>query len=192
MELALQMLLGQPAILTLLVVGVAASVAVVALAVRGVRRLDDESAKLVALARSGRADEARIQARQGPRDMAPILAALGGELATPSPRPFVRDLVAALGVSIFPILVMVAAWQSAALANAAERVAGISASFLALSILLPVTFAAATLVITFGRRGARVVRGAAVQLLSRSVKIAVDAELSETLRRGGHRDPRGE
>lgn len=188
----LEILGSQPAILALVVVGVIVGLAAVGLAARGVRLLEAQSIRLVGLARAGRADEARIQARQASQDLGPILAALGGELTAPSTRPLVRDLVGVAVVSLFPLLAIVAGWQASLRSEAAARVAGISASLLALAVLLPTCVAAATLVVTFGRRGARVVRGAAVQLLARSVKAAVDAELSETLRRGGHRDPRGD
>ena len=192
MAQAFEMLLSQPTILALLAVGVGVSIAASMLAARGVVHLKVQSQQLLGLARAGRADEARIRARQGTRDLAPMLAALGGELTAPPSRPLVRDIVAVIAVALFPLLAIAAGWQASHRPDATDRIAGMLASFAALAVLLPTAMTACTLIIMFGRRGARVVRGAAVQLLSRTVKSTVDSELSESLRRGGHRDPRGD
>ncbi len=190
--IAFEMLVAEPAMLALVVAGVGFALVVVLLAARAQQRLDEQSQLLLGLALTGRADEARIQARQNPRDLGPMLSALGGRLTPPSPRPVARDLVAVIGVSTFPLLAVVGGWQASLSPSAGARVTGIAASFAAFAVLLPTAVAATTLVISLGRRAARVVRGAAVQLLARGVKAAVDAELLDNLRRRSSRDPRGE
>ncbi len=189
---AVEMLPGQPALMALVIIGVIVSVSAVLLAVRAVRQLTAQSGRLLSLARAGRADEARIHARQGSRDLAPILDALGGHLTAPAPRPLVRDLVAVAAVCTFPALAAAASWQASLRSDPGERIAGLTASFVALAILLPTALTASTLVFTFGRRGARVVRAAAVQLLTKTVRSHADIELSEAARRSEPRDPRGD
>lgn len=189
---ALEMLPGQPALLALVVIGIIVAISATLLSVRGLHRLTAQSGRLLSLARAGRADEARIQARQGARDLAPILAALGGHLTAPGPRPLVRDLVAVAAVCAFPALVVAASWQASMRSDPGDRIAGLTASFIALAILLPTALTASTLVVTLGRRGARVVRAAAIQLLTKTVKAHADMELAEAARRSEPRDPRGD
>ncbi|MEM7676717.1 MAG: hypothetical protein AAF449_12010 [Myxococcota bacterium] len=183
---------GQPGLLILVVAGALAAAVAVLLSLWNLIRLDQQADHLLSLATAGRADEARIQARQGAKDLEPMRVALRGVLSPPSTRPIIRDLVAIIIVLAFPVLTVIAGWQASISPVAAERVIGVSASFTALAILLPITIIASALVITLGRRRARAIRGAAVQLLSRTVKATVDAEFAEALRRGNLRDPRSQ
>ena len=190
--IAFEVLADQPVILVLVIVGLGFAGATIVWSARAMQKLAQQSHQLLALARAGRADEARIQARQNPRDLGPMLGALGGQLQPPSPRPLVRDLIGVVGVSIFPALAVLAGWQASLIEDPAARIGGLSASFAALAILLPTAMAATTLVISMGRRGARIVRGAAVQLLARSLRAGVDIEAPDSLRRGIGRTSRGE
>ncbi len=61
------------------------------------------------------------------------------------------------------------------------------------AVLIPLTFAAGFTILSIGRHSTRLLRGSYVTLLARNVKIALEAEIAEALRRGpGVRDPRGD
>ena len=192
MAAALETLLSQPALLALVIVGLTVSISAVLLSMRAVHQLTVQSGRLLGLARNGRADEARIQARQSTHDLAPLLAAFGGEVVRPPVRPVIRDVVAVAAVSTFPALATVACWQASLQTNAGDRITGLSAGFIALAILLPSATISAALILGFGRRGARVVRGAAVQLLANSVRMDVESDPAEVARRNRARDQRGD
>lgn len=148
--------------------------------------------RLVDLALGGRADEARIQARNASAELGPVLDALGGELAPPRRRPYWRDAVAA---ALTPLpLVILSVFAFTGLRSAGpDRVELASAVLIALGILLPICAAGAFAIIAVARHTDRSMRGSCVTLLARNVKGAVDAEVADALRRGANlRDPRGD
>ncbi|MEL7372515.1 MAG: hypothetical protein AAFN74_26560, partial [Myxococcota bacterium] len=77
-------LVRQPSLLLVVVAGVLAAAAAVLLSLWSLFRLDQQADHLLSLATSGRADEARIQARQGARELEPVRVALRGVLSPPS------------------------------------------------------------------------------------------------------------
>jgi hypothetical protein len=179
-------------IAAIVLIGVAASLLAVLLATLRYRSTSQTATKLVDLALTGRADEARIQARNATRDIAPLLDALGGELAPPKVRLPVREMFFAGVVLLVPIALCVYA-ITALDGDDANRAQLASAFLIGLAVLAPLSIAAAFAVIGLARQTTRAIRGSSVTLLARQVKSTVDAENAEALRRGNPaRDPRGE
>jgi hypothetical protein len=172
--------------------GVLGIVVLTALAFLRAQELQRIANKLVELALSGRADEARILARNATRDITSLLDALGGDLTAPKrPSPF-RDLALVLPIAT-PAIALAFYCISKIHGGAEGRVAGASSTLVGFAILIPVSFAAAFAIIAIGRHSARLVRGSYVTLLARNVKTTLDAEVAEALRRGpAQRDPRGD
>jgi hypothetical protein len=148
--------------------------------------------KLVDLALGGRADEARIQARNATREIAPLLDALGGDLSPPRSRSPAREVFLSVLVAAPPVTLCI--YALSAIAAQVPHRASVAASFLVgLAILAPLSIASVLGVIGVGRQTTRAIRGSCVTLLARHVKTAVDSEIAEALRRGNPvRDPRGE
>ncbi|MCK6551494.1 hypothetical protein L6R52_37000 [Myxococcota bacterium] len=165
--------------------------AAVAVAVRQ-RKLNDTATRLVELALGGRADEARIQARNESSELAPVLEALGGELAAPKTK---LPLITWIVLAVIPLPTLALALYARQLVGAvdASSLALVSSVLQGVAILAPVSITVAYTVVAVARAGQRSIRGACVTLLAKNVKAAVDAEVAEALRRGTNlRDPRGE
>lgn len=186
------MMLGSGAVSAIVLSGLLVNIAAVVFAFIRHRATAQTVTKLVDLALGGRADEARIQARNATREIAPLLDALGGELAPPRPRSPTREVVLLVVLSVWPVL-LCAYGLSMVAAQSHER-AVVAASFMiGLAVLTPLSTAAALSVVGVGRQTSRAIRGSCVTLLARQAKSAVDAEIADQLRRGNPtRDPRGE
>jgi hypothetical protein len=188
----IDMMLQSGWVSAIVVVGLVANVFAVAYAFIRHRSTSQTVTKLVDLALGGRADEARIQARNATREIAPLLDALGGDLIPPRGRSPVREayLIACI---LMPLAALFVYALSAISANVPQR-ATVAASFLVgLAILTPFSIAAMLGVIGVGRQTTRTIRGSCVTVLAKQVKTAVDAEIADALRRGNPvRDPRGE
>jgi hypothetical protein len=148
--------------------------------------------KLVELALGGRADEARIIARNASTEVSSLLDALGEKLSPPRRPSTFRD--ALMTVTVTLPLVTLATVGFYKIQNGAEtNVAWATSLLFGFAVLVPLTFAAGFTILSVGRHSARLLRGSYVTLLARNVKIAFEAEIAEALRRGpGARDPRGE
>ncbi len=167
--------------------------AVTFLSFRRSRRLSDKATRLLYLALDGRADEARIQARQESRELRPVLDALGGEVTPVSTRPLIQDALAVVALAVLPLVLV--AYGFGVLIDPAgdKKIEASTALLLGIALLLPVGVAAVATILEMSRRSARDIRGACITLLARSVKTTVENERSEALRRGANvRDPRGE
>lgn len=193
MNALLQMVLGHPASVALVVASLAAMGVITFFSIRRSRRLSDKATRLLYLALDGRADEARIQARSESRELRPVLDALGGELAPISARPIVQDALAIAAIAILPAVLVVYALNVLVDVGSSVKVEAGTALMVGIAILLPLAMAAVTTILEMSRRSARDIRGACITLLSKSVKTTIDNERSEALRRGANiRDPRGE
>lgn len=186
------MLLGSGTVAAIVLAGVVINVFAVLFAWMRHRSTSATATKLVDLALSGRADEARIQARNATREIAPLLDALGGDLTTPQPRKPTRELGLSLLVVVAPATLCIYAFSSIA-AHVPERTVTAASFMIGLALLAPLSVAAMLGVIGVGRQTTRNLRGSCITVLARQVKTAVDAEIADALRRGNPiRDPRGE
>lgn len=189
----MQLAFSDPLALVLVALGLATALgAVIFVAARG-RKLADTAAQLAYVAMDGRPEEARVEARQGGRRLAPILDALSSDPTPPGTRPWLLEAAAVAALFVPPVLLVLYGWGSLHTAEPAARPGAAAALFIGLAVLLPTTLSSAALVVLLGRRSARLVRGSCVSLIARGVRATVDAETAEALRRGqGPRDPRGE
>ncbi len=131
---------------------------------------EETALRLLRLAETGRADEARIEARNSGRVMAPVLRALGGGLSLPTHRPLLRDLTE-IGALVLPIVALVGyGLVSGAAADPDERVAVAIVLFLGLGLLLPLVLGTATGVVMLSRSAGRFVRGVCIRLVARRVE----------------------
>lgn len=147
--------------------------------------------RVLELALAGRTQEARAQARQGSRDILPLVDALGGALVRPEPARSTGDVLALFGL-LGPWLLL-AAYGMLALADDGKRSAIVAALLLGVAALLPVSLASALIVVSLGRHAAHRVRASSVAVLAKNVKSAVEAEVAEAMRRtAAPRDPRGD
>jgi hypothetical protein len=171
--------------------GVASIIALTAIAFMRAHGLQRTAAKLVELALGGRADQARIHARNANRDLRPLLDALGGELSRPRRAPLLKDgLLLALIPAPTAILFL---YGLTHIAGQADNKLSIAAAFLlGMGILIPLSFAGALAIIALRGYSGRMVRGSYITLLARNVRTAIDSEQAEALRRSSPRDPRGE
>ncbi len=187
------MLVADAASLTLGALSVAMAAGVVAWSAFRGHRLARRAAQVVFLALDGRADEARIQARGERGGLAPLVEALGGELAAPTARPLWRDAAALASLCVFPALLLARGLAALDAGAPADRIAAASALLGWGALLLPLIGGASLAVVELGRASARAIRGSCVSLLARSVRAAVDAELNQAQRRALRaRDPRGD
>ncbi|MBK6687364.1 MAG: hypothetical protein IPG45_23035 [Deltaproteobacteria bacterium] len=190
----LQLLLAAKLSLLLIAGWTFGALLAVLLAARRSQSLQAQSSRLLLLALEGKADQARIQARNGGRALAPLLEALGGELAVPSPRPLLQDLGWIVLLSLGPIGLLIRGLSQLLARDGGDKTPSATALLVGLSILLPVTTLASVAIVQLSRKTARAMRGHCISLLAKSVKIAVEAETAEALRRGANpptRDPRG-
>ncbi len=188
----MQMAMHAPISWLLLGIALVVTLGVVAWSARKNRRYEKRINELVELARVGRAEQARIQARNGGRELAPLLSALSGDLTLPSARAWGDELLAIGATLIAPVLFLSHAFLMLR-AQAETRVATAAALLFGLAILAPVGVLAAWLILELERRAYRTLRGACVTLMAKSAKASVDAEVADALRRGLiTRDPRGE
>lgn len=187
------MFFGHAATVALVFASLLAMGAVTFLSFRRSRRLSDKATRLLYLALDGRADEARIQARQESRELRPVLDALGGEVTPVSTRPLIQDAIAVVALAVLPLVLVAYGFGVLVDPSAAKKIEASTALLLGIALLLPVGVAAVATILEMSRRSARDIRGACITLLARSVKSTVEAERSEALRRGANlRDPRGE
>jgi hypothetical protein len=189
----MQLAFSDPLALALVALGLATAVGAVVLVALRAARLGATAGRLAYAALDGRPEEARVEARQGGRRLAPLLDALGSDPTPPRTRPW--GIEVAVVVALFgPVMLLVLyGWGSLHTAEPATRPAAAAALFLGLAVLLPAALSAAALVVLLGRRSARALRGTCVTLIAKGVRAAVDAEVADALRRGqGPRDPRGE
>jgi hypothetical protein len=188
----IDMMLGSGAVSAIVILGLLMNIAAVVFAVLRYRSTSQTVTKLVDLALGGRADEARIQARNATREIGPLLDALGGELAPPRRRTPTREVLLIALLALFPIALCGYA-MSVVGAQVPHRAAVATSFLIGLAILTPLSIAAVLGIIGVGRQTSRAIRGSCVTLLARQVKNAVDAETADALRRGNPvRDPRGE
>lgn len=186
------MLLESGGVSAIVTAGILASIVGVAFAFSRHRAASQTATKLVDLALGGRADEARIQARNATREISPLLDALGGELTAPKRRTPTRELLLAILLALPPIALTTYAFSAVSEDSGSKR--AIATSFLVgFALLTPISLAAIAGIINLGRETSRAIRGSCITLLARQVKNAVDAETAEALRRGTTtRDPRGD
>lgn len=177
---------------TLTVLGVILAGAVIAWHAIRYRRLSDTVSRLAFTALDGRPEEARVEARNSGRALAPLLDALGGKLTAPRRRPWLQDAVIIFVLHLPLVLLVVYGTSAVRTAELESRLPAAGGLFFGVAIGLPVALIASTLVVAQARRAARSMRATCISLIAKTVKVQVDAELSESLRRGGIRDPRGE
>lgn len=181
-----------PIALSLTALGFVVAVAVMVAQAARAKRLRETINRLAFTALDGRPEEARVEARSGGRHLAPLLEALGGKLAPPQRRPWVQDALA-IAILHLPLLVLLAYGAGAVRAASVQaRLPAASSLFAGVAVAWPVALASSAVVVLLARRSARAMRATCISLIAKSVKNQVDAELAETLRRGGLRDPRGE
>ena len=161
---ALEMLLAEPRLTGAVIAGLVATGIAVGHAARRASARRAACAELLRLAKMGQADEARIQARKAAGQLQAMLDALNGRLRPKASVP-AAAIVSATAVFVWPSLAVFAAWQAAFRSDPDERVIGIAAALTALAILLPAALIAAALIMSLYQRGARAVRGVAVQAL---------------------------
>jgi hypothetical protein len=188
----IEMMFESGTVAAIVFVGLAINVLAVIFAFMRHRAASQTATKLVDLALGGRADEARIQARNATREISPLLDVLGGELAPPKSRTPAREAILSLIVGSVPLILCI--YAMSALTSNEENRADVAGAFLVgLAVLVPFSIAAGVSVIGLGRQTSRAIRGSSITLLARQVKTAVDAEVADALRRGNPvRDPRGE
>ncbi len=192
MSALIDILLGDTATLALGGSAVAVMAGAVAWRLARARALAARAAHVAFLALDGRAEEARIHARSEARALAPLLAALGGELAPPPPGLPAGDLAAALGVHALPALALAVGLHRATAGAPAERVAAVVGTLALAAALLPLAAGCAVAVVSAGQASARAIRGSSAALLAQAARGAAQAELAESLRRSAiARDPRG-
>ncbi len=186
------MLLDSGAVSAIVTAGLLANVFAIFFAFSRHRSASQTATKLVDLALGGRADEARIQARNATREISPILDALGGDLSAPKRRTPSRELLLALALAIPPFALTAYAFSAVSEDSGPKR--AIATAFLVgFAILAPLSLAAIAAIINLGRETSRAIRGSCITLLARQVKNAVDLEVADALRRGSTtRDPRGD
>ena len=189
----LDSLLAAPVALAILVIGLVITAAVLGVVARRIRANHRVAIELLELAQAGRSDKARIQARNEHRDLAPVLDALGGEAKPPTRRPRGRDLPLVL-LLMAPVLAIAAHGLSSVVSSTGPaRVDAVSVLLLGVAVLLPTSLVALFVLLDLRQHSARRIRGIAVTLLARGVKLRVEQELSEALRRGNiSRDPRAD
>src|SRR5690242_18294836 len=93
------------AALVIIALGVAGIVALTAIAVLRAQATQRTANKLVELALGGRADEARILARNATSDVSSLLDALAGELSRPKRVSHIKDVLL-LGPIVLPLLIL--------------------------------------------------------------------------------------
>lgn len=184
--------LSDPLALTFVALGVIAGIALVIWNAIRARKLRATFNELAFAALDGRPEEARVQARSGGRALGPLLDALGGKLAAPQTRSWLGDALMILGLHLPAVLLTIYATSVVRTVDTAARLPAASALFLGLAVMWPVAFAASVIVVSQSRSNARALRATCITLIAKSVKAQVDTELSESLRRGPARDPRGE
>lgn len=179
-------------VFAIVVLGVIGFIALIGVSVVRYRAIARAANKLVELALGGRADQARIYARNATQDLNPLLDALGGQLSRPRHRSLFRDLLMLLALPI-PTVLLAIYGLSRIRGTADHKVGATAALMYGLAVLVPLSFAAAFGLIGIGRHARRLVRGSCVTLLARNVRAAVDTDVAEALRRGpATRDPRCE
>ncbi len=188
----MQILLTPNASYAILVVGLFMMFMTVITMFRRGRRLESKALHFLELALDGRADEARIQARTESRELSVVLGALGGELASPGQRSLLRDLPPLVLICAPPLLFAVHAFYGISSSAAPEKIQMVRALLIGTALFLPAIFASFIAIIESSRSAARGIRGTCIKLLARSVKHSIETDLSEALRRGKVRDPRGE
>ncbi|MEQ9501130.1 MAG: hypothetical protein RIT81_29955 [Deltaproteobacteria bacterium] len=193
MNALVTMFFGHPATVALVILSLVAMGGVTFWSFRRSRRLSDKATHLLYLALDGRADEARIQARQESRELRPVLDALGGEATPISARPLIQDAVAVAALTVLPMVMIAYGFGVLTDPESAKKIEASTALLVGIAVLIPIGVAAIVTILEMSRRSARDIRGACITLLARSVKTVVETERSEALRRGANvRDPRGE
>lgn len=125
------------------------------------KRLD----RLVDLARRGRADEARVEARKVGAPLAPLLESLNGRINPPSSRRLAFDLARVLILVGFPAGLLAYGHFTAQTGDPAERIAVVQGLFVGLALLVPASLIAATAVVMSSQRCGRALRGACFRVL---------------------------
>lgn len=185
-------ILGEAKLAALLVVlGAVGILVLVVLALRRYRDINRTASRLVELAVGGRADEARILARNASSELAPLLDALVGDVSPPRARPMTKDVISAVLVLV-PGMMLALYGLLAQGEEVAYRTSLASTLLLGAALLMPISAAAAAAIISLGGHAGRMVRGSCVTLLARNVKQSVDTDTSEAQRRAAARDPRGD
>src|SRR5262245_6709044 len=145
------MMLESGPVSALVAIGLLTNVLAVVFAFMRHRATSETVTKLVDLALGGRADEARIQARNATREISPLLDALGGDLSPPRPRSPAREIILAIGIAVWPLTLCI--YALSAINTPAPHRAAIAASFLVgLAILAPLSIAAMLGVVGVGRQ----------------------------------------
>lgn len=187
------MLTGATTATVILLVGILGILGVLALSIHRYRSTEETSRRLVELALSGRPDEARIRARNSTAELEPILDALGGELTSPRRRSVLKDMFLLALLTIPAGVLGLYSWS--AIRRSTENTVEVSSVLLTgFAVLLPLSAGVGLTIVGLGRQTWRLVRGSCITLLARSVRTAVESEISEHLRRGPNsiRDPRGD
>lgn len=188
----MQLALSDPIALALTALGLLVAGAVIGMNAIRHRRLRETANRLAFTALDGRPEEARVEARNGGRRLAPLLDALAGELTPPQRRAWLSDAVTIVALHL-PVLLLVGYGASAVRTSDVEaRLPAAAALFVGLAVAWPVALVGSTVIVAQARKSARALRATCISLIAKTVKTKVDAELSENLRRGGLRDPRGE
>lgn len=165
----------------------------VLLASRRSQALESRSSRLLLLFLEGKADQARIQARNSGKSLQPLLLALGGELAAPSPRSLLADLGWIVLLSLGPLGLLAHSLGRLVARDGQDKTPVAAALVIGLAVLLPVTTLAASAIVQLSRQTARALRGHCITVIAKTVKATIESETAESLRRGGNaaKDPRG-